>query len=519
MDFNGDYPGSKVKRLRVEDDAEIDGDTEIKGDLVVDGTATFSGGVIIDTDRVYTVDGTEPLPSYSWKDEKSLGFYRSAPGETSFASGGTKRVRLSGTDSEYYVPLKTPSLQVTGTSSFGATINCVSVNGSGSGNFSNITTSSIGSTLQDLKVNGDITAVDLKASGTLPITLTSTSSSVTVRSFPTEVKLTVGGTETVNFRSSGTLFLQPVTASTVSTTTLVATNSTLGSASASSVTTTSFTSTNSTLGTATATSLTTGTLNSTSTTRLGGVPNVLSTNAADIYGPVGMAIAGPNKAYLFNCYFDSKTGNFKNIQAGRGGLMKHDSGTGNWILCLSSNNPASPDQPLTLTDCVNVTSAGNIIIPGNLSAFSVSCDTLSASNITYGTPTYWRGPLTDVKTGFSGGFQFWPISTTPDDSSDITDSNPGVKIGSDGWYIITARGISDTSADGTFRYMYIFAASGGPIGQGYTSVYATTEPIFFSATGFVYLQSGDTIFVYLYSDTNNPVIFIGGSITIRKIQL
>lgn len=109
MDIFGNYPGTTLKEL------DVDGDAKIGGDLTVEGTISGS----IDADRVYTVDGTEPLPSYSYKDEKSLGWYRSAPGETSYSSGGTKRVRLSGTDSEYYVPVKAPSVDVAGEGKFG----------------------------------------------------------------------------------------------------------------------------------------------------------------------------------------------------------------------------------------------------------------------------------------------------------------------------------------------------------------------------------------------------------------
>ena len=96
MDTFGNYPGSTVKDLTVEEDALVHGDLTVDGDLTVNGSII---GPSIAPDRVYTEDGTESLPAYSYQDEKDTGFYRSAPGEVSFSGRGTKRLRIGETSS------------------------------------------------------------------------------------------------------------------------------------------------------------------------------------------------------------------------------------------------------------------------------------------------------------------------------------------------------------------------------------------------------------------------------------
>jgi len=96
MDTFGNYPGSIVKDLTVEEDALVHGDLTVDGDLTVNGSII---GPAITPDRVYTEDGTESLPAYSYQDEKDTGFYRSAPGEVSFSGRGTKRLRIGETSS------------------------------------------------------------------------------------------------------------------------------------------------------------------------------------------------------------------------------------------------------------------------------------------------------------------------------------------------------------------------------------------------------------------------------------
>jgi len=96
MDTFGNYPGSTVKDLTVEEDALVRGDLTVDGDLTVNGSII---GPAITPDRVYTEDGTESLPAYSYQDEKDTGFYRSAPGEVSFSGRGTKRLRIGETSS------------------------------------------------------------------------------------------------------------------------------------------------------------------------------------------------------------------------------------------------------------------------------------------------------------------------------------------------------------------------------------------------------------------------------------
>jgi len=96
MDTFGNYPGSILKTLTVEQDALVGGDLTVDGDLTVNGSII---GPAITPDRVYTEDGTESLPAYSFKDEKDTGWYRSAPGEVSFSGRGTKRLRVGETSS------------------------------------------------------------------------------------------------------------------------------------------------------------------------------------------------------------------------------------------------------------------------------------------------------------------------------------------------------------------------------------------------------------------------------------
>lgn len=109
MDFNGDYPGSRVKRLRVDTTADIGGDVKI------DGSLTVSGGASFDLKTVHTEDGKETLPSHSFKDEKTTGMYRSGTGELSFSVGGTKKLQVSSTGSTVIGPLRCDSLESTGT--------------------------------------------------------------------------------------------------------------------------------------------------------------------------------------------------------------------------------------------------------------------------------------------------------------------------------------------------------------------------------------------------------------------
>lgn len=97
MDTFGNYPGSILKTLTVEQDALVGGDLTVDGDLTVNGSIV---GPAIAPDRVYTEDGTESLPAYSFQDEKNTGWYRSAPGEVSFSGRGTKRLRVGETSSD-----------------------------------------------------------------------------------------------------------------------------------------------------------------------------------------------------------------------------------------------------------------------------------------------------------------------------------------------------------------------------------------------------------------------------------
>lgn len=428
MNIYGGYPGQVLKKLKVEGDATIEGDLTVDGKII--GT--------LDLDRVRTDDGTETEPAYSYKLDTGTGFYRSGSGEVSFSSGGTKRVRLAGTDAEYSVPVKAPSYSFTS------------------------------STTSTLSYNTTSSTVDVKVAG-------------------------------------------------------------------------------STIGQFTPTMFHVGT-NAMSTT---------STNTFQIKsGESGFD--GPNSAFTYNAYFDFGTSQWRNIAPGRGGFVKHTS-SGDYVVSMSTNSPATPDQILTLINYIKVTSTGAMTLVGTLGCPSVQCtslqtqtmtssiiscsnitattmtcsslistnisatttttDTLNVNTLNYGVPCFWRSPLNDQKITFSGSFEFWPISSTPDDSADVSPNSPFVKIGVEGWYTITARGYTQPSSDGTFRYLYITSDQTGPLGQGFTSRYTSAEPIFFSATAFAYLQSGENINVYVYVDTTNTVIFAGGYITLRRLIL
>ena len=428
MNIYGGYPGQVLKKLKVE------GDATIEGDLTVDGKITGT----LDLDRVRTDDGTETEPAYSYKLDTGTGFYRSGSGEVSFSSGGTKRVRLAGTDAEYSVPVKAPSYSFTS------------------------------STTSTLSYNTTSSTVDVKVAG-------------------------------------------------------------------------------STIGQFTPTMFHVGT-NAMSTT---------STNTFQIKsGESGFD--GPNSAFTYNAYFDFGTSQWRNIAPGRGGFVKHTS-SGDYVVSMSTNSPATADQILTLINYIKVTSSGAMTLVGTLGCPSVQCtsvltqtmtssiincsnftattmtcssinstsisatttttDTLNVNTLNYGTPCFWRGPLDDQKLSFPVGFLAWPISTTPYDSADISPDSPYVKIGVEGWYIVSAGGLTDVSPDGNFRYIYILGTSSGPIAQGYTSRYTASEPIYFEATGLCYLQSGERIIVYVYSDTTNSVIFLGGQIFIKRLLL
>lgn len=110
MNINGEYPGSRLKRLRVDGDSLLEQNVTIGGDLVVNGTVHFP---IVIPDKIYVDDGTESLPSYSFSEEKSLGLARTAAGEVSICSGGSKRLRITDTTTEVVGSLTAGTLAAT----------------------------------------------------------------------------------------------------------------------------------------------------------------------------------------------------------------------------------------------------------------------------------------------------------------------------------------------------------------------------------------------------------------------
>jgi len=191
MDIFGDYPGSRVKRLRVEDDAYIGGDLTVEGKI--------NGGGPLDPSHVYVDDGTETAPTISFADEKNTGFYKSAPGQVSFTGRGTKRLRLGETDSQFYQPLIATSvtattvnptvLNVGGTSSFTGTINCT-----------------------DIVASSSVTAPTFVSNGTNPLLLTSSAPTVAIATIDADLQILSHAQEIVNFSSIAATFTGTVTA-------------------------------------------------------------------------------------------------------------------------------------------------------------------------------------------------------------------------------------------------------------------------------------------------------------------
>lgn len=430
MNFNGEYPGSHVKSLTVDSDATVGGDLIVSGDIKAGG---------LELDYVYTDDGTVSLPAHSFSDEKTTGMYKESTGTLAFTTSGSKRFRLSPSESESTPPVKAPSYRFTP------------------------------STTSELSYSTTTSTVDMSVDGSV------------IGKF---------GSSLFHVGSSG-----------------INTNST----------------------------------------------QLLQIKSGE------SGFDGPNSAFTYNAYFDSKTSQWKNIAPGRGGFVKHTT-SGDYIISMSTNSPSTADQPLTLINYLKISDTGAVVLVGTLGCPSVQCTslqtvtmtspTISSTNLTastitcptinsttisastistdvlnvntlnYGVPSYWRGPLDDQKLAFTGGFEAWPISTTPYESADISPDSPYVKIGVEGWYIITVNGLTDSSPDGTFRYIYVFGTStGGPLAQGYTSRYTASEPIYFNASGLCYLQSGERIIVYVYSDTTNSVVFLGGTILIKRLLL
>ena len=85
MDFNGDYPGSRVKRLKVDTTAEIGGDVTVGGDLKVAGAIEYKE---IKTDRVLTLDGKGFAPAHGFQSDDQTGMWRDTNGDLNFSRAG-----------------------------------------------------------------------------------------------------------------------------------------------------------------------------------------------------------------------------------------------------------------------------------------------------------------------------------------------------------------------------------------------------------------------------------------------
>lgn len=229
MDCNGDYPGSHVKRLRVDDTAIIGGDTTIGGNLSVNGDikcASFT------EEKILTGDGTEEYPSHSFTAATGTGMYRTTDTkDVAFAKSGTKRLRVGDT-SEFYTDLTVPTLTIPGTSSFAGTINCAGITASSGFDGAYVNAPLINSATMSgttLNLTGTGTASRFVASGTTPLIFTSTSPTVTVTSATaSSIEIRPQTTTAVTFSTSGTVFAVPLTAPSITTTSASIANCTNG---------------------------------------------------------------------------------------------------------------------------------------------------------------------------------------------------------------------------------------------------------------------------------------------------
>jgi len=90
------------------------------GQFFLDYSPIFTGNVVIGGDlsvsgQIKLADGSDSLPSLTFTNESGLGMERSSAGEISFVSGGSKKLRISGSTLTSTVPLSVPSLSSSGT--------------------------------------------------------------------------------------------------------------------------------------------------------------------------------------------------------------------------------------------------------------------------------------------------------------------------------------------------------------------------------------------------------------------
>ena len=109
MDFNGDFPGSRVKRLKVDTTADIAGDTTIGGDLHVGGTIDFKD---VKADRVLTADGKVFQPAHSFQSDEKTGMWRDSNGDLNFSRDGLQVASFRSGQQAYFSDIHTISTEV-----------------------------------------------------------------------------------------------------------------------------------------------------------------------------------------------------------------------------------------------------------------------------------------------------------------------------------------------------------------------------------------------------------------------
>lgn len=112
MDFNGDYPGSRVKRLKVDTTADIGTDLTVGGDATITGDVAVQGDISGGTftpSTVLTGNGSAALPAHSFSSLKTLGMYKTGSNNLGFAVNGTEKFEIRNTASETISTMIAPS--------------------------------------------------------------------------------------------------------------------------------------------------------------------------------------------------------------------------------------------------------------------------------------------------------------------------------------------------------------------------------------------------------------------------
>jgi hypothetical protein len=113
MNITGSAKRKRVdaSTLNVSSTSSLQGDVTAFQDVSILGNLSVTGSTslpVVVPSVIYVADGSDAAPSYSFVDEKDVGFLRSATGEVDFVSGGAKRLRMSDTTITPTVPVSIP---------------------------------------------------------------------------------------------------------------------------------------------------------------------------------------------------------------------------------------------------------------------------------------------------------------------------------------------------------------------------------------------------------------------------